>query len=398
MTILDLGSQPVADVLVSQEDSPPEPVYPLGLAICSSCLLVQLASIDTPPTARHGHGAAYSSTVLGHLATWGASLLARTALPRGRLIVDVAAADGHLLAPFVAEGHRVVGLQDDTSPVAPAREASIPTIRGRIGRRSAELVIADHGHADLVLVNHALAHVDDLDDAVAGLAMLLAPGGTIAIEAHHVLGIVAGAQFDIVSHAHRSYLSLVTLERAMARHGLTVQAARTVELHGGSLQLEARRTGDARMAGSDSQDSELLELRDLEREHGLDRVDGYGGIEGRAVRARRELRSFLEGCKATGLQVVGYGAPARGTTLLNSAQVTRELVDFTVDRAPDKQGRLLPGCRIPIRAPEEVEVARPDRLLILVWPLKDEIMRQMSLVRSWGGRFVVPLPELLVLD
>jgi SAM-dependent methyltransferase len=395
--ILDLGRQPVADELVAADAVPPEAGYPLGLAICSTCLLVQLAGKEQPSISRHGHGAAYSPTVLGHLASWATNVMQRTALQRGRLVVDVAAADGHLLAPFSAAGQRVVALEVDTDAAGAHLEQSIPTFPGRIGRRTAELVVAEHGHADLVLVNHALAHVDDLDDAVAGLATLLAPGGTIAIEAHHVLGIVAGGQFDIVTHAHRTYLSLVSLELALARHGLTVAGARTVDLHGGSLQLEARRADDA-IEGSDRHDPGLLELRRLERTHGLDRLDGYAEIEGRAVRALEELRSFLVTCAATGLRVLGYGAPTRGTTLFNSANVTTELVEFTVDRDPAKQGRLLPGCRIPIRAPAEVEVGRPDRLLILPWPLRDEIMQQMSVVRTWGGRFVVPLPTLMVLD
>jgi hypothetical protein len=370
--ILDLGWQPLADVLVGPGDPGPDPAYPLGLAFCDRCFLVQLA--DSPPDveAPHGHGEAFSPTTREAIAGYVRELLSSQSSHSRRMVAVGAAPDG-LVDTFRTAGWSVAGIEPGRAPAA-------DFVRG-------------HEPADLVLAHHALAHVDDLDDAVAGLGDLVAPHGTIAIEAHHVLGIVANSQFDVVGHAHRSYLSLASLEQVLERHGLRIVTARRVDAYGGSIQVTAR---PAASQADDAGAAEIRALRAIERSAGLDRAEGYAGLDGGASRTVRALQAFLEDCRARQLTVAGYGAPARGTTLLNAARITPALLPFTVDRSPAKQGRVLPGCRIPIRAPDAIDAARPNRILILPWPLRSEIERQLSAARTWGGRFVVALPELAV--
>jgi hypothetical protein len=245
--------------------------------------------------------------------------------------------------------------------------------------------------ADVVLVNHALAHVDDLSGMLRALARVLAPGGVVSVEFHHALGIVREGQFDIVCHPHRSYLAVGSLAAAMAGAGLEIVDAVGVPIHGGSVIAMVRRTGEAPAS------SRVEALLTEERRQGLDGIEAYRGLGAQAQRVRDELRGFLDACAAGDARVLGYGAPARGTTLLNYAEVGPDRLAFTVDRSPDKQGRFLPGCRIPVRAPEDLLAARPERVLILAWTLADEIRAQLADVTSWGGRFAVALPALRVL-
>jgi hypothetical protein len=371
--ILDLGRQPVADVLVSPADPAPDPDYPLALAFCERCFLVQLADRAPDVYAPHGHGAAFSSTARDDIAMFAGGLVA-SGHREGRRVVVVGQEPAGLLDAFTAEGW-------STSVVEPGKTA------GDDHRRS-------HGPADVVVAHHALAHVEDLNDAVAGMATMVAPGGVVAIEAHHVLGIVTDAQFDVTGHAHRSYFSLASLGPLLARHGLTVRTAHRVAAYGGSIRVIAG-PGLAPAPTDEPDDPDgFRALREAERDAGLDRLEGYAGLEAAAIGACRGLREYLERCRDAGTTVSGYGAPARGTTLLNAAGITTDLLPYTVDRSPDKQGRSLPGCRIPIREPAAIDAARPDRILILPWPLRSEIEQQLGSARGWGARFVVALPEL----
>jgi hypothetical protein len=273
------------------------------------------------------------------------------------------------------------------------REAGWSTVTLEPGRVAAESFLEANDPATVVIAHHALAHVDDLDDAIDGLARVTYPAGIVAIEAHHVLGIAEGSQFDVVSHAHRSYLSLASLEQILARHGLVVAAAHRVDAYGGSIRVTAQHPG----RGPDPADDEALRaLREAERLAQLHEAAGYAGLGAAATRAADALHEYLVQCRTDGTSVLGYGAPARGTILLNAARITADLLPFTVDRSPAKQGRLLPGCRIPIHGPQAIAAARPDRILVLPWPLRSEIEQQLAAARSWGARFVVALPELAV--
>ena len=371
--ILDLGRQPVADLLVPPGDTGPDPAYPLGLALCDACLLVQLSDRAPDVAAPHGHGAAFSSTAQRDIAEFAEGVLSAASRSSSRQVVSVGSTDDVVLDAFHAAGGSTVVVEP--------------------GRAAAEAFLDAHDPPGVVLAHHALAHVDDLDDAIAGMARLTSPAGVVAIEAHHVLGVAEGPQFDVVSHAHRSYLSLVSLERLLSRHGLVISGARRVDAYGGSIRVTARLRGSA---ADTTQGEALRALREVEHAARLDDPAGYAGLAAAAARAASALHDYLAKCRADGTTVIGYGAPARGTTLLNLAGITPHLLPFTVDRSPAKQDRLLPGCRIPVRAPEVIEAARPDRILVLPWPLRSEIERQLASARSWGGRFVVALPELAV--
>jgi hypothetical protein len=244
--------------------------------------------------------------------------------------------------------------------------------------------------ADVVVADHSLAHAEDLDRAVAELVIPLAPGGTIAVEFHHGARLLRDTQFDLVCHAHRTYLSVAALLRAFGRHGLMISEAAEIPVHGGSVRIYARR-------GAGKTQATVERLLTAECAVGLDGFVGHRRLAGQVAAAKDKVRLFLCRAHAAGKKVVGYGAPSRASTLLNSCQVTTELLPATVDQSTSKQGWALPGCRVPIHPPSLLAAVKPDFVLILAWTLADEIVNQMSEIRSWGGRFVVPLPEVTVL-
>jgi hypothetical protein len=288
---------------------------------------------------------------------------------------------------------QVLGLEPDPGVASAANSSGVPTICVRHGRAAASRLVAEGHRADLILVNHALAHVDDIHDFISGLDVVLAPGGAVAVEFHHVLQVLNGSQFDIICRPHRLYLSIIALQEVCARHDLAILEVEPVTVHGGSVRALLGRAAEAHPTALG-----LQALVERERAAGLDRLDGYEGIKRQAGSVRRELVAFLEHARASGASTVGYGASSRGTTLLNYCGVTPELIPFVVDRDRRKHGRCLPGCRLPVRDPSAIEVVRPDYVLVLPWAIREEIMRQLAPVRSWGARFVVAIPELQVFD
>jgi SAM-dependent methyltransferase len=359
--------------------------------VCDRCGLAQLPSADVDAvdlTGTHGHGAAFSSTVRGHLSDWADRLVSRREPGSATAVLDVASGEGALLRPFFEHGSRVVGLEPNAHIAA---SAAVPTVQGVFGLDAADALVRANGQFDLVLVNHALAHATDLDDFIAGLARALRPGGLIAIEFIHSLSLVRG-QFDVIDHAHRSYVSLHALGSAMARHGLAIVDAEQIELHGGSVRAIGVHAAEGLVVCPG-----VRELLALERACGLDKPAGYRGLAASATQVKRALKSFLARAAAEGASVAAYGAPNRGTTLLNYCEITSAEIPFTVDRSPAKQGRFLPGCHLPVLAPEAMLSRRPDYVLILPWPLSQEIVGQMSAVRDWGGKFLVAVPELRIL-
>jgi len=389
--VLDLGVQPVADVLLdAQQLCEPERALPLRVFVCNACGLAQLPAADVDAgdlTGVHGHGAAFSTTVQGHIHAWADMLLDR--IGPVACVLDVASGDGALLRPFVERGVTVLGLEPNADFAA---RADVPTEQGFFGLEAARQLSARHGQFDLILVNQALAHAADLDDFVAGLACALRAGGSIAIEFHHALSLIRG-QFDVACHAHRSYLSVHALEATLSRHGLAIVDAEQIDLNGGSVRATAAHASERRGATA-----AVNKVRHAEGACGLATPGGYAHVSATARRVKAGLLAFLDDAAASGARVVGYGAPSRGITLLNYCGISPEHLPFTVDRSPEKQGRFLPGSRIPVLAPEAIAASRPEFVLILPWALSDEIMHQMQCVRDWGGRFVVAVPELRILD
>jgi SAM-dependent methyltransferase len=334
------------------------------------------------PNAVHGHGSAFSATVLDHERRWAEELSTLPTLSRPARVLDVGSGSGGLLHPFRENGHTVRGWERSADLAAIASDAGIPTV-ALDGNQDHE-----PGRFDLVLANHTLSHADDLDAAVQVLSEALAADGILAVEFHSALGILRGGQFDVICHAHRSYLTLTALTSALDRHGLVVLHAEALPLHGGVIRIRAARAGSG-----DRPDGTVADLLATERAAGLTVVEAWKAVAEQAVRAREGLRGLLTDHRQAGRTIAGYGAPSRGTTLLNYCGVDAAELPRTADRSPAKQGRYLPGAATLVCPPHDLTQDRPDLVLVLVWPLRDEVLAQLADLRAAGTRFVFPLPE-----
>jgi SAM-dependent methyltransferase len=394
-TAIDLGMSPLANSYLAAEDlARPEVFYPLHAYLCEGCFLVQLPAA-VPPEAifsDYAYFSSYSETWLLHAERFAAEAAARFRLGPGSLVVEVASNDGYLLRYFRERGVPVLGIEPAGNVAAAAEAAGIPTLTRFFGLGLARELAAAGTRADLLVGNNVLAHVPALNDFVAGLAALLAPQGVLSMEFPHLLRLVEEDQFDTVYHEHFSYFSFAAARRVFAAHGLAVFDVAELPTHGGSLRVFARHAG----AGGEAAPS-VPELLAREAAAGLERPETYRAFAGRGERVKRELLRFLIAAREERRAVVGYGAPAKGNTLLNYCGIREDLLAYTVDRSPHKQGRYLPGTRIPIHSPDRIRETRPDYVLILPWNLKEEIAAQMADVRSWGGRFVVAIPRLAIL-
>jgi hypothetical protein len=307
-------------------------------------------------------------------------------------VVEVASNDGYLLQYFVQRGIPCLGIEPAANVATVAEQKGVPTLVKFFGRQTARELVAAGRRADLILGNNVLAQVPDLNDFVAGLKILLAPAGVITIEFPHLHQTVVGNQFDQVYHEHFSYFSLYSAERIFRAHGLTLFDVEELPTHGGSIRIYGRHNEDQ----SKPLTARLLALRAREIAAGVDTLAYYSDFEERVRETKRKLLEFLIGAKRAGKRVVGYGAPGKGNTLLNYCGIRTDFLDFTVDRNHHKHGKFTPGTHIPILHPDRLREARPDYVLILPWNLKTEIMGQLSYIREWGGRFVVPIPEVTV--
>ncbi len=392
----DLRSSPLANSYLEPADLlAVEAYYPLRVYVCERCLLVQLPENARPEAifSDYAYFSSYSDSWLAHARRYVEAMTERFGLDASSQVVEIASNDGYLLQYFVERGVPVLGIEPAANVADAAIAKGIPTRVEFFGEDSARRLVGDGMQADLLLGNNVLAHVPHLRDFVAGLAIALVPSGVLTMEFPHLARLIAENQFDTIYHEHFSYLSLAVVRRILADHGLEVFDVDELPTHGGSLRVYARH---AERNGAAIGDRVAAVLAD-EASAGLDRLDGYLGFEGKVREVKLALLDFLIGAKRDGKSVVGYGAAAKGNTLLNYCGAGVDLVDYVVDRNPHKQGRYLPGSRIPIHAPEHIDETRPDYVLVLPWNLKDEITEQMAHVRDWGGRFVVAIPELAVL-
>jgi SAM-dependent methyltransferase len=389
---LDLGPTPLANSYLRNADlGRSEPFYPLDVYVCADCFLVQVPVVQAPAEIfrDYAYFSSYSTTWLTHCASFAQRTTEKLGLGPDALVLEVASNDGYLLRFFKERGIRVLGVDPAQNVATAAGAAGIQTLveffGAGLGRR-----LRDRGEqGDLLIANNVLAHVPDLDDFVAGLQAALKMGGLLSVEFPHLLRLMAENQFDTIYHEHLSYLSLAVVRRLFARHGLSVVDVEELPTHGGSLRVQARHREDPRSCPTDRVAAVIAQ----EEAAGLLRLPRYEAFAGQVREVKRALLDFLISAKRKGQSIVGYGAPAKGNTLLNYCGVRRDFLDYTVDRSPHKQGLFLPGTRIPIHAPERIMETRPDYVLILPWNLKDEIIEQMSAIREWGGRFVVPVPR-----
>ncbi|AGW94948.1 MULTISPECIES: class I SAM-dependent methyltransferase [Cupriavidus] len=394
-TVVDLGLSPISNAFIRPEHAAQgETFYPLHAMVCGQCWLVQLR--DATPAAAHFHDdyvyfSSYSTSWLAHARRYVSAMRERFALGPHSRVMEIASNDGYLLQYFVQAGVPCLGIEPTANTAAAARDKGVQTREVFFGADSARALAADGWQVDLLLGNNVLAHVPDINDFVAGMPVVLKPEGVVTLEFPHLLRLLDENQFDTLYHEHYSYLSLTALMPVLAHAGLRAFDIEHLSTHGGSLRLYACQIG-----ASHAVTAAVQACLDEEKATGLASTARYAAFAERVRQAKRDLLGFLIDARRAGKRVAAYGAAAKGNTLLNYCGAGADLVDFVVDRNPAKQGKLLPGTRIPVLAPEAIDERRPDYLLILPWNIRDEIMQQMAGIRSWGGRFVTAIPQTVV--
>jgi SAM-dependent methyltransferase len=372
-----------------------EPFYPLRVYVCERCFLVQLPAHVSGEAIFGGEYAYFSSFAdswLKHAADYVAMVVERFGLTAAHQVVEVASNDGYLLKNFVTRGIPALGIEPAANVAAAAVERGVPTLVEFFHRQAAEELTADGLFADLLIGNNVLAHVPDVNDFVAGLRLLLRPDGVLTMEFPHLLRLLEGNQFDTIYQEHYCYLSLACVYEILRRQELRIFDVDELPTHGGSLRIYACR----QEAGGRPETAAVRDVLAREIAAGLQRLDTYFAFSQRVARTKYRLLEFLLRAKREGKSVVGYGAPGKGNTLLNFCGIRQDFLDYTVDRNPFKQGKYLPGTRIPIYAPERLVETKPDYVLILPWNLREEISRQLAYVRQWGAKLVVAIPELCI--
>jgi len=393
---LSLGSFPLSNSFLTREQLYQREVfYPLEVFVCDSCFLVQLQEYETPENifSDYAYFSSYSDTWLKHAKTYSEDMIRLFRLDRNSFVVEIASNDGYLLQYFSERGISVLGIEPARNVAEVARKKGIPTETLFFGTETAKQLASEGKRADLLLGNNVLAHVPNLNDFVMGLKILLNPHGVIMMEFPHLMRLMEETQFDTIYHEHFSYFSFLTVERIFHTHGLTLFDVEELPTHGGSLRIYARHAEDKTKPVTERVD----QLKQKEIEAGYLDIHHYLGFQEKVKAIKKDILKFFIQAKEEGKRVVGYGAPAKGNTLLNYCGIRTDFVDYTVDKNPYKQGHFLPGSHIPIEEPNKIKETKPDYLFILPWNLKDEIMEQMVFIRQWGGKFVIPIPKIEVI-
>jgi SAM-dependent methyltransferase len=388
--VIGLGELPLPDALLTADQlHDPEPRFPLDVALCETCGLVQLVG-DVPAERmfvdNYLYFSSFSDQVLRHASTHVHDLIARRSLGPGSLVVELASNDGYLLRNLVAAGIPAIGVDPAPEPAAAARAAGVPTIQRFFGRELARELVAEGRRADVMIANNVLAHVPDLDDVVGGIALLLSDDGLLTVENPDVRTLVEHVEFDTIYHEHVCYYSCTSIDRLMARHGLHLNhVERFPDLHGGTLRWHvSRRAGRS---------ADLRRHLAEESALGIDRIDHYLRFGERVRAVIDDLRTLLDGLVDRGASIAAYGAAAKGTMLLNHVGLGPDVIDVVVDRNVHKHGRYMPGVHVPIAPVEELLLRQPDYTLLLAWNFADEIVSQQQEYLRRGGRFILPIPE-----
>jgi hypothetical protein len=394
-TFVDLGMSPLCQTCPAPAElNRGEVYYPLKVYVCEKCFLVQLEQFESPDNifAEYAYFSSYSESWLKHAENYCNSMITNLGLNRDSFVVEVASNDGYLLQYMVKQGVPVLGIEPAANVAEVAVEKGIPTLTKFFGRHVAEELVAEGCKADLIIGNNVLAQVPDLNDFVEGLAILLKAAGILTLEFPHLQRLIERNEFDTIYHEHFSYFSLLTTVRILEAHRLKVFDVEELTTHGGSLRVFACRTENQARAIQPN----VSKLIADEVRAGLASAEGYEGFGRQVKQTKSALVEFLLMAAREGKKVAGYGAPGKSATLLHYCGIGKDWIEYTVDRSHYKQGRFLPGSRIPIYHPDRIRETKPDYVVILPWNLKDEIMEQMHFIREWGGRFVVPIPKLAI--
>ena len=397
MSLIDLATAPPSNAYLTQQMlHAPEKYFPLRVLVCTDCWLVQTedyAGADELFSSDYAYFSSFSTTFLEHAQKYIADMIQRFELDKESYIVEVAANDGYLLQYAKASGIACLGIEPTTSTANVARAKGIEIIEAFFGVALAKELVAQGRLADLTTANNVLAHVPDINDFVGGFATLLKPAGVSTFEFPHLLRMVTENQFDTIYHEHYSYLSLTAVKRIFERNGLSVFDVETLTTHGGSLRVYAQRSDTGLRKASVN----VVNLLESEVKAGMTDPEFYADFQIKADWVKNDFLAFLIEAKRAGKSVAGYGAAAKGNTLMNYAGVRQDLLSYVVDLNPAKQDKFLPGSRIPIVGEKYIRKTQPDYVVIFPWNLRSEVVEQLSYIREWGAKFVVAVPELEVL-
>jgi SAM-dependent methyltransferase len=392
-----LGASPLSNAFLREEDlHKMEPYYPLEAYVCENCLLVQLDEFEKPADIfndDYAYFSSYSESWLSHCRQYVDMAVKRFGLNKGSSVVEIASNDGYLLQYFKKYDIPVLGIEPAANTADVALANGIPTEIAFFDRSYAEKMRREGRQADLIIGNNVLAHNPNLNDFVGGLKPALKAGGVITMEFPHLVRLVEEVQFDTIYHEHFSYFSLLAVERIFGSHGLVIFDVEELPTHGGSLRVYAGHPEDPGRSVS----ARVDDLRTRETAAGYGNINHYLSFHQRVQSLKRDLLQCLITLKREGKKIVGYGAPAKGNTLLNYCGIRTDFLDYTVDRNPHKQNGYLPGSRIPVKNPDRIREDRPDYVLILPWNIREEIVEQMEYIREWGGRFIIPVPHVRIL-
>ncbi|MEQ1826353.1 MAG: class I SAM-dependent methyltransferase [Pirellula sp.] len=394
-SVVDLGVQPPCEGFVPADRfHEPEPFYPLHAMVCNQCFLVQLDTDVSPNSiyTEYAYFSSFSDSWLSHARDYSNMIVDRLGLATHHQVVEIASNDGYLLKNFVAKGIPCYGVDPAANVAKAANAQGVPTVVDFFGVATAHSLRDSRGYVDLIIANNVFGHVPDIHDFVGGMKVLLRDGGTITIEIPHFMRLMQNNQFDTIYHEHYLYHTLLADSQIFRKHGLKLLDVDELLTHGGSIRMYVGHDRDPR-----NPTQSVRDLIDKEIEYGLNLPETYTRFGEQVRETKRKLLSFLIDARRAGKRVAGYGAPGKGNTLLNYCGIRTDFIDFVVDRNPYKLGKFLPGSRIPIFAPEKIAEAKPDYVLILPWNIQDEIMSQMASIRDWGGKFVVPIPEVKVI-
>jgi 2-polyprenyl-3-methyl-5-hydroxy-6-metoxy-1,4-benzoquinol methylase len=394
---LDLGISPLANSYVHLERlQQSESMYPLKTFVCDSCYLVQVEDYESPNHifSDYAYFSSFSESWLSHCESYVNQMINRFELNSQHQVIEIASNDGYLLQYFSEREVPVLGIEPAANVAAVAKEKGIATVVDFFGTKLANGLREQGKSADLLLGNNVLAHVPSLNDFVSGMKIVLKSTGVITMEFPHLMQLIANVQFDTIYHEHYSYFSFTTVCALFAKHELTVFDVEKLQTHGGSLRIYAQHTEYEEREVS----PRVSQLLEEESAYGMTDLSMYQTYREKASRLKRDVVSLCIDIKNEGKTIAGYGAPAKGNTLLNYCGLDRDYFDYTVDRSPHKQGKLLPGSRIPIYTPDKIKETKPDYLFILPWNLVDEIILQTEYIREWGGKWIVPVPHAVIID